>query len=276
MRGGRAGCGDCLPCDTDCLCAELQLYSSTGRRGCCDCGSLFVLIAWNFSGITDTYTTTPCPDPASFSVTPRTMPAGLAARIAAHGGVQQVELYANTCPDGADIPIATSMGWPSGHFLLNQGSGGLLCYLDHTGTGLCDEPGVCDFRLADPAAVCWVLRANDGSELIRCGICVTGEDLVLPACSSSSSSSASSEVPSDSSGSSGSLSSSSGSGSGDGSSDSSGSSSLSSSSGSSDSSSSSSSGSGDGSGGGSSGSSSSEPPSFIFTTIINSQNIPLL
>lgn len=261
MRGGRAGCGNCLPCDHDCLCDDLQLYWATGRRGCCDCKSLFVIIAWNFTAGTDTYTPTQCPEPASFVVTPRTMPAGLAARIAAHGGVQQVELYTDGCPTGAEIPIAISTSWSSGHFLLNQGAGGLLCYLEHTGTGLCAEPGVCDFRLADPAAVCWVLRANDGSELIRCGICLTGEDLVLPPCSSSSSSSASSETPSDSSGSSGSLSSSSGSGSGDGSSDSSGSSSLSSSSGSSDSSGSSSS---NGSGGGDSSGSSSDSGFMII------------
>ncbi len=209
MIGGRAACGDdCLPCETDCRCGDLKATGSFAMKlvnvGCCDCMSLTGFIVWNFAGVgePDRVFYDPTPGVCVFPEGPFTYPSSdipdwLASRITAHGGVDQVELYANHCPDvGVGIAVATSNNWPSGYFDLVQGGLGdtALCLVDHLGTGGCEIPGACDYEIPelDPSAFCWVLRGADGKVIIQCSFCFFGEDLVIPPCSSSSSSSASS------------------------------------------------------------------------------------
>lgn len=226
MRGGRSDCSDCLPCDTDCNCHKLTesggLKLKLVNSGCCDCMLLNGWLVWNFGGgYTYSFGETGCHIPAGpFVFPPVELPAWLSNRIAAHGGVQQVELYANACPSPGDLPVLTNDDWPMGYFLINHlpdvpvpgphdKSGG-LCSIDHLGTGLCEEPNACDYIAPEGSAFCWVLRGNDGKIIIQCGLCFAGEDMPIGPCPPSSSSSSSSSSEGDSSSSSSSSSSSAG------------------------------------------------------------------
>lgn len=213
MIGGRAACGDdCLPCETDCKCVELKTTGGFDMKlvnvGCCDCMLLGGFIVWNFGGITNTfYPNTPgicIIPPGPYVYPPVAIPDWLAAAIAAHGGVQQVELYANHCPDAGGIPSQITDDWPNGAFLLSTAWGGALCNADHIGTELCVPPGEsgeCDYEVPEdvPSALCWVLRGNDEKVIIQCSFCFSGRSIVIPPCPESSSSSSDSSSEGDSS-----------------------------------------------------------------------------
>ena len=210
MKGGKSACSGCDPCEQDCCCAKMThpiweaLY-----LGCCDCKMLHVVrIGWNWIGgtVTDDQGPADCADPQIFEVPYVVPPECLTARLAAHGGFRQVEIYFQTCPptgeEGiADVIIASQAA------IYRIGREDLIA-MPATG-----DSELCTFSLggADgtPAKVCWVVRANDGYEVMRCVLCIEGADSPLPPCSSSSSSSSSSSDSSSSSSSSDSSSSSS-------------------------------------------------------------------